>query len=53
MPTPPIMRHLLEVFFVHFGSQFPFLNQAELDEQVEAGTGSAFLFNAIAAIAAR
>ena len=53
MPSPPIMRHLLEVFFVHFGSQFPCLNKLELDNQVDAGTGSAFLFNAIAAIAAR
>lgn len=53
MPSPSIMRHLLEVFFVHFGSQFPFLNKIELDNQVDAGTGSAFLFNAIAAIAAR
>jgi hypothetical protein len=53
MPSPPIMRHLLDVFFIHFGSQFPFLNKVELGNAVETGTGSAFLFNAIAAIAAR
>lgn len=53
MPSPPIMRHLLDVFFVHFGSQFPFLNKVEIDEAVETGTGSAFLLNAIAAVAAR
>jgi len=47
------MRHLLDVFFIHFGCQFPFLDQAELEAQVDAGTGSAFLFNAIAGIAAR
>lgn len=53
MPSPPIMRHLLDVFFIHFGCQFPFLNKVELDNEVDRGTGSAFLFNAIAAVAAR
>jgi hypothetical protein len=47
------MHHLLDVFFIHFGCQFPFLDQTELEAQVDAGTGSAFLFNAIAGIAAR
>jgi hypothetical protein len=53
LPNPSIMHHLLDVFFIHFGCQFPFLDQAELESQVDAGTGSAFLFNAIAGIAAR
>lgn len=53
MPTPPIMQHLLEVFMVHLGSQFPFLDRDVLVRQVEARTGSAFLFNCIAAVAAR
>jgi hypothetical protein len=53
LPNPTIMRHLLDVFFIHFGCQFPFLDQTELESQVDAGTGSAFLFNAIAGIAAR
>jgi hypothetical protein len=47
------MHHLLDIFFIHFGCQFPFLDRSELEAQVDAGTGSAFLFNAIAGIAAR
>jgi hypothetical protein len=47
------MHHLLDVFFIHFGCQFPFLDHTELEAQVDAGTGSAFLFNTIAGIAAR
>jgi hypothetical protein len=53
LPNPTIMRHLLDVFFIHFGCQFPFLDQTELEAQVDSGAGSAFLFNAIAGIAAR
>jgi hypothetical protein len=53
MPTPAIMRHLLDVFMVHFGSQFPALDKASLEAKIEAGTGSVFLLNAIAGIAAR
>jgi hypothetical protein len=47
------MRHLLDIFFIHFGCQFPFLDKSELENQVDSGTGSAFLFNAIAGISAR
>jgi len=47
------MRHLLDLFFIHFGCQFPFLDKMELESQVDSGTGSAFLFHAIAGIAAR
>lgn len=53
LPNPTIMRHLLDTFFIHFGCQFPFLDQVELESQVDAGTGSAFLLNAIAGISAR
>jgi len=53
LPHPTIMRHLLDIFFIHFGCQFPFLDQTGLESQVDAGAGSAFLFNAIAGIAAR
>lgn len=53
LPNSTIMRHLLDVFFIHFGCQFPFLDKTELEAQVDAGTGSAFLFNAIAGVAAR
>jgi hypothetical protein len=53
MPTTPIMRHLLDVFLVHFGSQFPFLDRQSLEAKIDARTGSVFLMNCIAAIAAR
>lgn len=38
---------------VHFGCQFPFLVRQALDAKIEARTGSVFLLNAIAGIAAR
>ncbi len=53
MPSIPIMRHLLDVFMVHFGCQLPFLDRQSLDAKIEARTGSMFLLNSIAAIAAR
>lgn len=52
-PNASIMRHLLDVFMVHFGCQFPFLDRQSLDAKIEARTGSVFLLNSIAAIAAR
>jgi len=53
MPSPPIMRHLLDVFMIHFGCQFPFLNRRTVDGLIEQSTGSVFLFNSIASVAAR
>ena len=52
-PNPPIMKHLLDVFLVHFGCQYPFISRADLEPKIESGTGSVFLLNSIAAIAAR
>ena len=48
-----IMRHLLDIFMSHFGCQFPFLDRQSLESKIEARTGSVFLLNSIAAIAAR
>jgi hypothetical protein len=53
MPSAPIMRHLLDVFMQHFGCQFPFVDQADLERKIADGTGSVFLLLSIAAIAAR
>lgn len=53
MPTTPIMRHLLDVFMTHFGCQFPFVDRQDLEAKIEERTGSVFLLNSIAAMAAR
>lgn len=53
MPAAPVMRHLLDIFAERFGAQFPVLDQASLLKDLEAGTGSVFLFNCIAATTAR
>jgi hypothetical protein len=53
MPTTPIMRHLLDVFITHFGCQFPFVDRQDLEAKIDARTGSIFLLNSIAAMAAR
>jgi hypothetical protein len=53
MPTTPIMRHLLDVFMTHFGCQFPFVDRQDLESKIEERTGSVFLLNSIAAMAAR
>ena len=52
-PSTPIMRHLLDVFMVHFGCQFPGLDRVALESKIESRTGSTFLLLSIAAIAAR
>ena len=53
MPNQVIMQHLLSVCMAHFGCQFPFLDQATLEEQIVLGTGPVFLLNAIASVSAR
>lgn len=53
LPTPEIMRHLLDVFMAHFGCQFPFIDRQATEAKIEARTGSVFLLHAIAGIAAR
>ncbi|ORY29983.1 fungal-specific transcription factor domain-domain-containing protein [Naematelia encephala] len=53
MPSPAIMRHLLDVFMIHFACQFPFIEKESIGPKIESRTGSVFLFTSIAAIAAR
>lgn len=53
MPSLPVMRHLLDIFEERFGCQFPVLGHDCLVKELEAGRGSVFLFNTIAATAAR
>ena len=53
MPNISIMKHLLALFMIHFGCQFPFLDRARLEADLEAHTGSIFLLNCIAATASR
>lgn len=52
-PATPIMLHLLDVFRVHFGSQFPIVSELGLAAGIENRTASLFLLLSIAAIAAR
>ncbi|KAL7419454.1 aminopeptidase [Cryptotrichosporon argae] len=53
MPVAPVMRHLLDVFAVRFECQFPFLSAAALAQDLATDSASVFLFNAVAALAAR
>jgi len=52
-PSTSIMKHLLDVFLVHFGGQYPALDRDTLEKKIESRTGSTFLLLSIAAIAAR
>lgn len=53
MPGANVMRHLLDVFFHHMGAYFPSLERQTLESQIKDKTGSVFLFNCIASVAAR
>jgi hypothetical protein len=53
MPNVSIMKHLLDLFIMHFGCQFPFLDRNRLEADLEVGTGSIFLLNCIAATSSR
>jgi hypothetical protein len=53
VPDQTIMRHLLDLFMVHFGCQFPFVERAKIERDIERQTGSVFLHNSMAAVAAR
>ncbi|KGB77880.2 hypothetical protein CNBG_3718 [Cryptococcus deuterogattii R265] len=52
-PKKAIMLHLLDLFFAHFGSQFPYLDKAGMTRTLNNGDGSVFMLNCIAAISAR
>lgn len=53
VPSVPIMKHLCTLFSEFFGSQYPFLDLERCIADLEAGNGSVFLLNCIAATAAR
>jgi hypothetical protein len=53
IPPVHIMLELVSVFMVHFGSQFPCIDRRDLEAKIHARTGSSFLLNSIAGIAAR
>ena len=52
-PYPIIMRHLMDLFKDYFGSQFPSIDCSRLLAELEAGNGSVFLLNCMAAASAR
>ncbi|KAK4687889.1 hypothetical protein P7C73_g2220, partial [Tremellales sp. Uapishka_1] len=53
MPKVAIMKHLLHLFMLHFGCQFPSLDRGQLEMDMELKRGSIFLLNSIAATASR
>lgn len=44
---------LLDTFFTYFGQHFPWLRRRKVEERIRAGTMSAFLLNAMNALAVR
>ncbi|ORY23108.1 hypothetical protein BCR39DRAFT_549856 [Naematelia encephala] len=52
-PSEAIIQQLLDVFYVHFSCQFPFITLEGLEYQFVHGRRSLFLFYAIAAVSAR
>jgi hypothetical protein len=53
IPPVHIMLELVSVFMIHFGAQFPCLDRRDLEAKIRYRTGSSFLLNSIAGIAAR
>ena len=53
IPPVHIMLELVSVFMIHFGAQFPCIDRRDLEQKIRFRTGSSFLLNSIAGIAAR
>ena len=53
IPPVHIMLELVSVFMIHFGAQFPCIDRRDLEAKIRYRTGSSFLLNSIAGIAAR
>ncbi|ORX35689.1 fungal-specific transcription factor domain-domain-containing protein [Kockovaella imperatae] len=54
LPPATIIQDILETFFLHFACHFPYLHRAALQSMIDQGhEQSVFLFNSIAALAAR
>ena len=52
-PEPSIMKHLLDLFMLHFGCQFPSIDKEDMISKIDAKEGNVFLLNCIAGVAAR
>ena len=52
-PVPPLILSLVQTFFLHLGSSYPFLKQEKLLNQVKEKKMDAFLVDAVCALAAR
>ena len=52
-PSQAIMLHLIDIFDLHFGSQFPAIEHVRMKEDVQNRRGSIFLLNCVTATASR
>lgn len=52
-PVPPLVLSLVQTFFLHFGSSYPFLKQERFLNKVKEKKVDAFLVDAVCALAAR
>ena len=52
-PEPSIMKHLLDLFMLHFGCQFPSIDKDDIISKIDANEGNVFLLDCIAGVAAR
>lgn len=52
-PVPPLIKHLVEIFFRHLGCNFPFLRRNKVIKMVEERRHAPILVDSICALAAR
>lgn len=52
-PVPPLILSLVQTFFLHLGSSYPFLKQDKFHNQVKEKKVGAILVDAVCALAAR
>ncbi|CRK13018.1 hypothetical protein BN1708_010717 [Verticillium longisporum] len=52
-PVPPLILHLVKIFFVHLGCSFPFLQEERFTRMVEDKEVEAILVDAVCALSAR
>ncbi|EEY19662.1 pathway-specific nitrogen regulator [Verticillium alfalfae VaMs.102] len=52
-PVPPLILHLVKIFFVHLGCNFPFLQEERFTRMVEGKEVEAILVDAVCALSAR
>lgn len=51
--VPPLILSLVQTFFLHLGSSYPFLKQDKFIDQVKEKRANSFLVDAVCALAAR